>query len=401
MNPIEEKSPLFCYEKDIDNKRRYQEISWPPLRSPLKRVPLTFPILPPTTVAQGVHPFSSPDRRCIPQRMSQASDRPKKKPRTILSSDSPAYSSQLQGQVSFFESFLFKKPLEASYSFSLMGKIHDICNASNWDEDKKLAELGALYFYLTKSDKLDTCSSFIDERQREIEEEIVDLIRMHGTAGEAKKLPSGTTAYLLRCFVRMIITPDGTFNLGGCYSVIALLERRLCKWLSEEQRTQILTIVNLLIHDESLRTLFTTPFSIHPDRKELVHIDLKIPIDEPIEFIYVQWALLIAFFSVLGQIDEGNCFAVAPTMKFLQTHPGILLELVIQVLQKGSFTFEGIEVPVDPLLKTRRMNEQLFNIPLPRDIACKHLGIAIAEKALGVHSEVEIQVCSSREGLDL
>ncbi len=313
---------------------------------------------------------------------------------TVNSESQPCpCSPKLQEQISLIEKYLSENPV-VSQTFSLVtAKIHEICNSSIWDENTKLAELGTLYFYLTRDQGLTNCTSFVGMRESEIEKEIESLIAISkiSTSPRMQLLPTGVTAYHQRAFARMIITPNGTFNLGGCYAVIGLLDKRLCLWVTEEQRMQILTILNLLIQDGEFRTLLTTPFSIHPTAVERVHIDLKLGVDEPIDFIYVQWALLIAFFSTLGQTGfEGNCFAVAPLLNFLKTHPEILMDLVIQALRKGSFTFEGIEIPIPPLLKGKPLNEPYFNILLPKDFACSLIGIAIAEEALGVKHAVEI-----------
>lgn len=191
----------------------------------------------------------------------------------------------------------------------------------------------------------------------------------------------------MRALVRMIFTPDGAFNEGGCYAVKILMDSSVSLIIAEERRAQILEIVERLTIDASFRDKFMKPFAVQEKLHDLIRIDLKLPITEEIAFLYVRWDLLIALFSLIGQIEEGNCYAVAVTSNLFGQHYDILLDLLIEALQKGSFTFEGIEIPILPLLESRRRYEKDFNLRLSPESAVRLTGFSIARETLGVESE--------------
>lgn len=227
--------------------------------------------------------------------------------------------------------------------------IVDIGKNSALSENEKYAELGVLYFYIASQKEFLCNSSFVKTRTNEIEAEAKKLKQEHKKFCPShlqKQLPSGVNAYLLRTFVRMIFTPDGGFNPGGCKALQFMMYSSLKLLIPDEQQLQIFRITNKLLHDENFRQLFKKPFKVHEDLEYIISIDLKIPPNDPINFIYVRWDLLMLLLAPLGQIgSEGNCFAVAPTANFITNHPEIILEIIIDVLKTGNFSIDQQEIP--------------------------------------------------------
>jgi hypothetical protein len=273
---------------------------------------------------------------------------------------------------------------------TIRAKICSITQNPVWSEERKAAELGLLYCYLASEKQMPEQGSFLTARRDEIEMGALQLKEEHKSlCGKKlrKLLPSGYIAHILRAFVRMIFTPDGNFNLGGCYGVKELLNTRLSLYLTEELRKQILTVVERLIQDDAFRNCFKDPFTIHDDLKELISIDIKVPVIDQVNFVYVRWDLLLALFSIIGQLEEGNCYAVAATSNLLGRHCDVLLKLLIDVLKTGKLGFEGLEIPVLTLLESRRKYEQDFSSVLTKDKAVNLTGYAVASALLGVETE--------------
>lgn len=240
----------------------------------------------------------------------------------------------------------------------------------NWKDEKKLVELGILYYYIVskKETSFFNNETFLEHRKLAIEKEAEKLLAIHpenSVQGAQSQLPSGCTAYLMRAFSRMIFPPDGTFNLGGCYAVLALLETRVNLYLSDEMREQVGNIVRRIIDNEEFRLLFLKPFKVHPTMEEFICLDLKIPLKIEMSFIYARWALLISLFSPFFQYEsEKNCYAVAVMMKLLKDSPEVIVNLIIDALSKGTFNFREIEVPISLLMGSDRHYEPDFNVNL-------------------------------------
>ncbi|MCC5832239.1 MAG: hypothetical protein JJU12_04260 [Chlamydiales bacterium] len=128
------------------------------------------------------------------------------------------------------------------------------------------------------------------------------------------------------------------------------------------------------------------PFSIKEEIEELIRIDLKLPHEEEIAFLYVRWDLLISLFSLIGQLEEGNCFAVSVASHLLGHHQDFLIDLLIEVLQKGTFSFEGVEIPLLPLLEGKRSYEKDFRTLLSAESAHRLTGFSLAKEVLSTES---------------
>ena len=280
--------------------------------------------------------------------------------------------------------------LELRVVIEINMRIEAIITHLEWNQNRKKAELGLLYYYLTRDAAVPDAFSLLSKRVDEIIFYASGLEREHERICSPEfidLIPCGSVAYLTRALARMIFTPDGAFNEGGCYAVKALMESPISLFATEEMRAQILSVVDLLLLDVVFRGKFMTPFSVHPSLHELIRIDQKLPVNEEIAFLYVRWDLLICLFTPIGQNEEGNCYAVAVASNLLCQHQDTLLNLLTEALQKGTFTFEGNEIPVLPLLESLRRYEKDFQTLVPGEIAVQLTGFTLAQQSLGVETE--------------
>ncbi|MFC2049128.1 hypothetical protein ACFLR2_00430 [Chlamydiota bacterium] len=250
--------------------------------------------------------------------------------------------------------------------FEIRAKVIQITSNVQFSEELKMAELGILYYFLTMGRHIPNESepSLLTMRLEALEAELRELKATHARNFKevvSKLLPSGSTAYLQRVFVRMIFTPDGEFNLGGCYAVKALLNSRLNLSMTEEMRSQVLKVVERLVIDLEFLKLFQTTFQVDPEMQQLIFIDLKLPLSEPMHFVYVRWSMLTALFSVIGQVHESNCSAISMLMNLLSKDTSVLVGLMTEVLKSGHFSFEGVQIPILPLLASKRKYESDFS----------------------------------------
>jgi len=272
----------------------------------------------------------------------------------------------------------------------IISTINQILKKPDWNEQEKLTELGILHYYVASRKLLPTfvTATLLKHRINEIENEVCELKEKHELDCENVSelgLPSGVTAYLMRAFSRMIFPPDGAFNLGGCYAIVSLLKSHINAFLSDEMRAQILNISQLFINDEEFRKLFQEPFEVHPQMEELICLDLKLPLKEKMSFIYVRWCLVTALFTPIGQLDhEPNCYAVAILLNLLIDSPRNVVQLMIEALRKGSFSFEQTEIPVLPLLESQRYFEPDFKVLFTPDRARGSVPYLTTNAALGI-----------------
>lgn len=278
------------------------------------------------------------------------------------------------------EQALMQHPQSPMYVSFIRTLILDISKEEKWTEQRKLAELGIIYYYIVSNKRVSSgYNSMLKMRLVDIEAEILVLKAEHKQLKnkELERLfPSGTISYLLRCFVRMIFTPDGNFNLGGCHAVQQILNTRLAIFLTEEQRLQILQVTTKLIEDPNFLNLFKEPFIVHPELEELILIDMKLPSNEKMDFIYVRWDLLMALFTeISGQyFGEENCYAIAAASKMMREHYGFVLSILIDVLKTGTFHFDDQAFPILPLLESRRK----YAVDFQKELFDKEAGNLVA-----------------------
>lgn len=373
------------------HKRAYEEIS-----STSHKKPRSIPIVP-----RGPYTMHSPLRRDRFSSQSVCSDEVEKifratypiVQRSALPSQSLPH--DLSNQAKKIERWMLNQTLTIKERADIETKIDGILRLPFWTNERKLTELGVLYFYLSRDNKIPFYNgTLVEKRISEIEGEVGKLQKVHKESCPKELvdvLPSGIVTYLMRALVRMIFTPDGAFNEGGCYAVKEVLNSSIGLLISEARRVQILEVVTRLIEAPSFSAKFMNPFHIHKDLYKLIQIDLKLPADEEFAFLYVRWDLLIALFSLIGQrIYEGNCYAIAPTSNLHVQHFDGLLDLLLESLQTGVLKIEGQEIPLMPLLDSRQRFEKDFEHPLSPELAVNLTGFSLAGEA--VSTDVSLPV---------
>lgn len=278
----------------------------------------------------------------------------------------PPLSPELQAEVNRIYCFLDENPGESNQQIKM--RVHEICFMTVRNE-LKMAELGVLYFYLTKQDSVEiilNSDSILVARLAEIRQEaesyVNQMLCLKHNPQAAHLIPSGKVAYIFRAFIRMIFTPDGSFNRGGCLAVKILLNTDLGYYLSGEIRAQILTIVNRLIQDPDFYKLFVKNFDyIHPAAVDAIRTDFHLKTNEQVGSLHVCWAKLLTLFLIFGQIDEGNCFAFAPTFNFLRQKPELILTILDQFVETGSLAFDGQMISFEEVIEGRKSYEKDFD----------------------------------------
>lgn len=299
---------------------------------------------------------------------------------------------KIRVQLDLIENYWKEHALTVFELQHLRNKINLICTDLTTSEDQKLAELGMLYYYLTRGEKNDfvrwrDAESLVKKRRDELLGYLNDLALNHLTLGlkeEHETLPSGCLAYLQRAFATMIFSEEGaTFNLGGCYAIRELLQSALNLYLIDEWRKQVLIIVDRFIQDPDFREQFMRPIKVHSSLEELIRIDLKLPQHSRVNSSLVRLDLLISFFTLMGQLPkENNCFAIGTTVFFFSQNPHVVLSLYLEILEKGSFTLGEYEIPVCFLLETKVVSESDFNFSLHPQVSQHLIGVRQAQEIL-------------------
>ncbi len=293
----------------------------------------------------------------------------------------------LQAVAKQIEDFLTAKQCDGNEFLRIRSQILKMSGHANWSLEKKYAELGVLYFYVTSGKQLPQEESLVQARLTEISQEVTELKKQHQQICEQRgkeNLASGYVIYIQRALVRMVMTSQGDFNLAGCFAVQELLRSSLSLFMTEEHREQILGVVSRLIEDPQFRNRLQNKFTVHPDMEKWIFIDMKLPRTEKLEFIYVQWDMLIALFSVTGQQNEGNCYAFASLSYLMRHHPKELLEMMIETLQTGKFTFNGLSVPIFTIFDCSKKFATDFQTQMSVGKATQLTSYAVACSAMGI-----------------
>lgn len=270
------------------------------------------------------------------------------------------FSALFEQQKKSISSLLKERPREECVHERIEAAIQRIEKAS-LSEEEKVAELGILYFYLTCVDvhpDFFLNESFLTARFYEIGAEMEALKSNHEKNCDplaTKCMPQGTVNYCMRALAHVVFPSDGKFNPGGCIAVKWLVTSSLSLGITEETCSQILTVMDKLIEDPKFRSRFFYQHrTIDPDAAQLMQIDLFLEKDTPIGQLHICWAKLMAFFIVIGQIDEGNCFAVATTMNCFRHKPELILDLFEEMIEEGTLTYNGHKIPLAELFEGRK-----------------------------------------------
>lgn len=280
----------------------------------------------------------------------------------------PPLTPALEDQKKLIDHYLNKLNLTQEEKEITHRQVEQICYSTH-SEPYKMAELGVLYFYLTKdghSIKVLDEGSWLRTRQKELASEISQLINHFEIACDpvmTAYFPSGRIAYIKRAIAHMIFPNSGTFNRGGCETVKWLLNSLLGSQMPEEMQMQMLTIVDFLLSEPDFFEMFLVEHStIHPRAAEMIRTDLFLEDEAPVGNLHACWAKLLMFFSLACQRDEGNCFAVSTVIHIFRKKPQVILHLLNQIIEKGSFTYKHQEFPIKPLHEGRKDYQKGFKI---------------------------------------
>lgn len=307
----------------------------------------------------------------------------------------------IKSQIDLIESFWASRLFTVNELCIVRNKILAISNNSSLSEIDQLAELGMLFYYLSREEREDISrlgrqDSLMSQRYAEMEEYLTELELNHGKLGDKKSiklLPSGCLAYLQRTLAKMVFSADGmSFNLGGCYAVKSVLSTSLNRFFTEEWRKQVLSTVDRLIADQAFQSLFMSNFNIHPTLEEYVRTDLKLPQNIPVTSALIRIDLLIAFFSLSGQVDnEGNCFGVATTGFFFENYPEVTLMLLMQGLENGNFVLGNLTIPIAPLMTNHVVYQKDFEVS-EMDVVPHLIGVDLAKEILRKEEMTQVGV---------
>ncbi|MBA2727874.1 MAG: hypothetical protein H0U49_06865 [Parachlamydiaceae bacterium] len=244
--------------------------------------------------------------------------------------------------------------------------IYSTCSNYLYNNNDKFVELGILFYYVASQKEIPVGLGLKEYRIHEIESEIKNLKEIHQKVCPQtllEILPSGSSAYLIRAFVRMIFPPNGSFNLGGCQAVLNFMDTRLALYLTEEARLQIIKTLKRLMIDPEFQKYFLQTFEVKEEFKQIILDDVKESNKGPFSFIFVRWALLMVLFKPLSQNKEPNCYAVATLSNLIndQHNCTVILSILIEVLKFGSINFENTRIPAMPLFESRLIYEKDFN----------------------------------------
>jgi hypothetical protein len=311
-----------------------------------------------------------------------------------LKTTDPAVQTQIN-LITSSKEFLEASQQKKTYILSIISQITEY----TYGIEDKLAELGILYYYLICKKNF----SKLPLTQFRITE-IVNQVEMYQNAHRLKcpselldLLPSGSHAYILRTLVMMIFTPNGVFNLGGCYAVKKMISSKLEKFLSKEECFQILKMVDRLIHDEKFLNFFKVSFPIKEEFQELILIDMKLPKIEitPSEeeqkkfsFVDVRWSVLLALFTPLGQLsDIPNCFSIASLYHLMNEQPEVVVEILFNVLKTGNLSLEGRSIPISLLLENIYQYEKDFKLKINYNDLKQLTGFILAKDCIEIQTQ--------------
>jgi hypothetical protein len=333
--------------------------------------------------------FSSPLKRTVSRVYSQTGEAPVSASKKLcLDSSLPLKTNvppTLQQVIKQIEDFLVKTG--SSELLLIQQHILKITEHVAWSVEKKYAELGVLYFYVTSGKKLPQADSLVWARVKEITQEANELKVLHTQLCEKKgreQLASGYVIYIQRALARMILTSQGDFNLAGCFAVRGILRSSLSLLLTEEHLEQILGVVCRLIEDPKFRALLQYKFTLHPDMEKLILIDMKLPCSEKIELVYVQWDMLIALFSVTGQRNEKSCYAFASLSYLMRDQPKEMLGTMIETLRTGKCLFNEVGIPIFAIFECSKKYASDFRTRISSDKATQLTSYTVACDSMGI-----------------
>lgn len=242
--------------------------------------------------------------------------------------DQAVISTNIQAQIQHIENSLSLRNASHSLIQQAQTAVQCILECSHWSEKRKYAELGVLCYYIASGRILPpglVGEAFLHE-----------IKEQHAYRAKREAPHQPAYAYVLCQFTKMIFTPDGGFNLGGCCAVQSFLKGGLLEMNLSGLKKQILSVVDQLISDGSFQELFREAFEPHPFFHELIRSDMALHKDDLITFVDVRWDVLTALFLV-QQDSTGQ-----------ERHQ--YAQLLLSMLKTGAILFGQLQLPVAPFL---------------------------------------------------
>ncbi len=217
--------------------------------------------------------------------------------------------------------------------------VQRILESSSWSEERKYAELGVLCYYIASGRSLppgDVGEALLHE-----------IKEQHAYRAKRKMSPLHQPTYALCQFTKMIFTPNGGFNLGGCYAIQSFLEGGLRDIFLSGLKNQIVSVVGHLIREASLQELFQEAFEVCPVFHDLIQHDMALRDDDQVTFVDVRWDVLtVLFLGKLDMVEADRCQYV---------------KLLLDVLKTGTVPYGELRLPMDPFLNICLKNTSEHN----------------------------------------
>ncbi len=271
----------------------------------------------------------------------------------------------IRDQVLEIEKFL-EKHKETIDPKPIRTLIKSLLNLTDFEET--MSEMGVILFYLDRDKKIPDTRNFALFRANEISEKVQAYIKQHASVCDNPLIPSGKTHYLLRAFAHMVLTSDQTYNRGGLMAIRALLKYPqflLSKYLQPEHRDHILSVSKKILKNPAFNTLFQKQIRVHPDLKNAIRLDLKLPPNYPISSVLAFYDCLMGLFSDIRQNDDPNCYAIGSLIYASENHTYKVLSKSVHWLEQGFIAMgESSSIPLAPLLEKRLVYSRDLKVEL-------------------------------------
>jgi len=262
---------------------------------------------------------------------------------------------QLREQIELIEERVEDLENEGKNVTTIRKKVLDIY-CSGVEFERKMAELGALYYFIREGeifgDEDSYLQLFVDAMTADLKTFEKPFENLPPNVKE--QISTGIPFYILSHLPRLILPNHGEFNLGGVYAAKFLLNTSLGVYLAHDHREQVLGILENMVKDPRFRTLFQQNVQIDPEMEIFVRIDLKFFPNAPISRNVIFWAAMQALFFPLRQDDhEGNCYAVSLLINLICNFPYQAMRNFLDVLKEKEATFfaANLRLPLLPLFK--------------------------------------------------
>ncbi len=284
---------------------------------------------------------------------------------------------------------VLKKYKPCALTSQWLQRVSTVLSEQNFE--KKMAELGAILFYLDKDETnfetLASEPSLLEYRANELHQEVTDYIKSN-LGIQFSCLPSGKTHYLMRAFAHMVLTKNLVFNRGGLIAIKELLcnpKHQIAQYIQPEHKDHIVTVVDELLSKPAYERIFSQAPTIAESLKDLIRIDLKLNCNADITADLILYDCLMALFADVRQFDYQNCYAVGSLIYATENHTHKTLIKMLEWLKTGYFCFEGkTNIPILPLLEKRLSFCKDFDVTVNPSLALASAPVEHIQHTLGI-----------------